>query len=512
MRFTRAAGILLHPTSLPGGFGIGELGEHALRFVDFLVESGQTLWQILPLGPTGYGDSPYACFSALAGNPLLIDLTTLAREGDVDVQDLEQAPDFPTGHVDFGPVISFKTAILQRAARAFRQKATDERRVDFEQFCADNADWLEDYALFMALKDAHGGAVWNTWEHELATRQPEALAAWRARLDEVIHTQRYCQYQFSRQWTAVKQYANDAGISIVGDIPIFVAYDSVDVWANPGLFFLDEDLLPTKVAGVPPDYFSETGQLWGNPLYRWDVLREQGYAWWIRRIGQTLRTVDILRLDHFRGFAAYWAVPAGEPTAINGTWIDGPRDALFEALRDALGELPIIAEDLGRITPDVEALRDKFEFPGMNILQFAFTSDAENPYLPHNLRPNSVIYTGTHDNETTIGWHQSREQTELDNLNRYLGPLAEPVNWALMRMAYRSVADMAIVPLQDVLDLGNEGRMNSPGKFGGNWSWRFREGDLHSEYQEKLSEMALTYGRKAPDVSEDETSGRPDWM
>lgn len=509
MRFSRASGILLHPTSLPGKYGIGELGQSAYDFVDFLVESGQSLWQILPLGPTGYGDSPYACFSALAGNPLLIDLDTLVAEGDVDAGDLAQAADFPSDYVDFGPVISFKTAILHRAARNFRARADAARCADFEQFCAENAGWLEDYALFMALKDAHGGAVWNTWEHGLASRDPAVLAEWRARLDEAIFAQRYFQYRFFRQWEALKQVANDAGVQIVGDIPIFVAYDSVDVWANPHLFFLDEDLLPAEVAGVPPDYFSATGQLWGNPLYRWDVMRDNGYTWWIKRIRQVFHTVDVLRLDHFRGFAQYWAVPAGEPTAINGEWLDGPGDTLFEVLRETLGELPIIAEDLGRITPDVEELRDRFAFPGMNILQFAFTSTAENPYLPHNLRANSVIYTGTHDNETTLGWCASREQEELDNLHRYLGPIAEPVNWALMRMAYRSVADMAIVPLQDVLGLGNEGRMNTPGKLGDNWSWRFKAGDLRPEYREKLLEMTLAYGRKE---LEEEEAGRPDWM
>jgi 4-alpha-glucanotransferase len=509
MRFPRAAGVLLHPTSLPGGYGIGELGEQAYRFVDFLVESGQSLWQILPLGPTGYGDSPYACFSAFAGNPLLINLAWLVSEGDIDPADLAGARRFPTNQVDFGAVISFKTAVLQRAARTFRQQAQGERREAFDKFCADNAAWLEDYALFIALKDAHGGAVWNTWEPELAFREPEALAAWRERLDEAIFAQRYFQYQFFRQWETLKKCANDKGVSIVGDIPIFVAYDSADVWANPQLFFLDEDLLPTVVAGVPPDYFSETGQLWGNPLYRWDVMAEQGYAWWIARIRQTFRTVDILRLDHFRGFAAYWAVPAGEPTAISGEWVDGPGAALFEALRNALGELPIIAEDLGRITPDVEELRDRFDFPGMNILQFAFASTAENPYLPHNLRKNSVIYTGTHDNETTVGWYASRGTEEAQQLHRYLGPLAEPLHWALIRMAYRSVSDMAVIPLQDVLGLGNEGRMNSPGKFGGNWTWRFQESDLLLEYRVKLREMARTYGRTQ---IEEGAAGRPDWM
>jgi len=496
MRFPRAAGILLHPTSLPGGTGIGELGEMAYHFVDFLVESGQSIWQILPLGPTGYGDSPYACFSAFAGNPLLINLAWLVSEGDIDPQDLAQAPEFPQTEVDFGPVISFKTAILQRAARSFRHNATAERRGAFDVFCEENTDWLDDYALFMALKDAHGGAVWNTWEWELASRQPVALAEWRARLDEAIFAHRYFQYQFFRQWTDLKRYANDKGITIVGDIPIFVAYDSVDVWAHPQLFRLDENLLSTEVAGVPPDYFSPTGQLWGNPLYCWEAVAENGYTWWIARVRQTFRTVDILRLDHFRGFAGYWQIPAGEPTAVNGEWVKGPGAGFFSILRDALGELPIVAEDLGHLTPDVEVLREQFEFPGMNILQFAFTGEAENPYLPHNVRRNSVIYTGTHDNDTTLGWYASREKEELENFHRYLGPVSEAANWALIRMAYASVADTAIVPLQDVLGLGTEGRMNMPGRLGGNWSWRFSQEDLLPKYRDKLLEMAVTYGRR----------------
>ncbi|MBN2004343.1 MAG: 4-alpha-glucanotransferase [Anaerolineae bacterium] len=508
MRFPRCAGILLHPTSLPGGIGIGELGEAAYRFVDFMVESGQTIWQILPLGPTGYGDSPYACFSAFAGNPMLINMAWLSSDGDVDPNDLRQAPNFPQDHVDFGPVISFKLAVLHRAARVFRQTAKGERMAAFERFCTDNADWLEDYALFMALKDAHGGAVWNTWEWELASRDPAALAEWRVRLDDAIFAQRYFQYQFFRQWEALKRYANDRGIQIMGDIPIFVAYDSVDVWAHPDLFLLDEDLLSTSVAGVPPDYFSPTGQLWGNPLYRWEAMAAQGYAWWIARIRQTFRTVDILRLDHFRGFAAYWEIPAGEPTAVNGKWVPGPGIPLFEVLKNALGDLPIVAEDLGHITPDVEELRDRFEFPGMNILQFAFASDAGNPYLPHNLRPNSVIYTGTHDNDTTLGWYASREEEELTSLHRYVGPISEPIQWALIRMAYRSVSDIAIAPLQDILGLGAEGRMNTPGKLGGNWTWRFQMADLRPEHQAHLLELALTYGRKELEKKQ----ARPSWM
>ncbi|MBN1486389.1 MAG: 4-alpha-glucanotransferase [Anaerolineae bacterium] len=508
MRFPRSAGILLHPTSLPGGYGIGELGEQAYRFIDFLVESGQSLWQVLPLGPTGYADSPYACFSAFAGNPLLINLNWLASEGDIDPQDLEQAPHFPNEYVDYGPVINFKMAILHRAARKFRAEATSERREKFEAFCEENSAWLDDYILFMALKEAHGGAVWNTWEWELAARDPETLAAWHERLDENIFAHRYLQYQFFRQWDELKKYANDKGVQIVGDIPIFVAYDSADVWAHPELFHLDDDYLPTIVAGVPPDYFSPTGQLWGNPLYCWDKMAEGNYEWWIARLSQCLQMVDIVRLDHFRGFAAYWEIPAGEPTAVNGKWKEGPGAPLFTAIRDALGELPIIAEDLGHITEDVEELRDQFKFPGMKILQFAFTTDATNPYLPHNCEPNCVIYTGTHDNDTTLGWFESREEEEKLKAWRYLGPISESINWALIRMAYRSVVDIAIAPLQDVLGLGNSARMNTPGNASGNWSWRFTENMLREEISSKLMEMALTYGRKEPE----EPESRPSWM
>jgi 4-alpha-glucanotransferase len=508
MRFPRAAGILLHPTSLPGRYGIGALGNAAFRFVDLLSECGQSLWQILPLGPTGYGDSPYACFSAMAGNPLLIDLDQLAKEGDVDPADLAGAPHFPDTVVDFGPVITYKFAVLKRAAQRFREQATGKRRQAFDSFCRENASWLEDYALFIALKDTHGGAVWNTWEWGLVSRQSENLAAWRERLDAAMFAQRYFQFQFFRQWEALKCYANNKNIKIVGDIPIFVAYDSVDVWANPELYYLDKDLRPTRVAGVPPDYFSSTGQLWGNPLYRWDVMAQRNNDWWIKRFEQTLRTVDIIRLDHFRGFAAYWEVPADESTAVNGRWAEGPGTPFFEVLRQRLGELPIIAEDLGHITPDVALLRDTFEFPGMDILQFAFTSDAGNPYLPHNLRANSVIYSGTHDNDTTVGWYQTREEEELDALHAYMGPIDEPIHWALIRMAYRSVADIAIIPMQDILGLGTEARMNTPGKFGGNWAWRLTMEDFQTEDRERLKAMAVTYGRAV----KEEQHERPTWM
>ena len=508
MRFPRSAGILLHPTSLPGRFGIGELGDEARRFVDFLAEAGQTLWQILPLGPTGYGDSPYACFSAFAGNPLLIDLQRLVHEGDVKQAELDGAPDFPTDYVDFGPVIGFKTEVLTRAAQRFRQQADGERRAEFDGFCADNADWLDDYALFRALKDDHGGAVWNTWDWPLASRQPEALAEARGRLGGAVFAQCYMHWQFFRHWAELKQYANERDICIIGDIPIFVAYDSAEVWAHPDLFFLDDKLYPKVVAGVPPDYFSKTGQLWGNPLYRWKKMAEGGFAWWIARVKHALETVDILRLDHFRGFAAYWEVPADEKTAIKGRWVKGPRSAFFEALEQALGELPIIAEDLGLITPDVDKLRKEFELPGMTVLQFAFADDATNSYLPHNHEANAVVYTGTHDNDTTVGWYTSREADEKESLHRYLGPVDEPIEWAMIRAAYRSACDLAIVPLQDLLGLGNEARMNAPGKFGGNWSWRVWPGALQPELAGRLLALAVTYGRK--EVPEEEPEEEPD--
>jgi len=496
MRFPRSAGVLLHPTSLPGRFGIGELGEAARRFVDFLEAAGQSLWQILPLGPTGYGDSPYACFSAFAGNPLLLDLERLVAEGDVDRAELDGAPAFPDDQVDFGAVIAFKAALLERAARRFRERAAGERRDAFDAFCAGNAAWLDDYALFRALKDAHGGAEWNTWEWPLAAREPAALQEQAERLADAIFAQRYVQWQFFTQWAELKTYANERGIRIIGDIPIFVAYDSADVWAHSDLFHLDAKLRPTVVAGVPPDYFSKTGQLWGNPLYRWKVMEKQGYAWWVARVRQTLGTVDIVRLDHFRGFAACWEVPAGEATAENGRWVRGPGAKLFEALEGALGELPLIAEDLGLITPDVHALRKQFRLPGMAVLQFAFADDAANAYLPHNLRPNTVVYTGTHDNETTAGWHHTRGADEKASFHRYLGPVDEPVPWALIRMAYRSVADVAVVPLQDLLGLGNEARMNAPGRFGGNWAWRVRADALQPGLADALCELAVTCGRK----------------
>ncbi len=497
MRFPRSAGVLLHPTSLPGRFGIGELGYTAQHFADFLAASGQSLWQILPLTPTGYGDSPYSSFSAFAGNPLLLNLDWLASEGDIEESELHHAPHFREDRVDFGQVTHFRGGLLANAARRFRHHATGERRAAFDRFCAENAAWLDDYALYRALKDAHGGTVWNAWEPPLATRQPAALADARRQLDEAIFTQLYLQYQFFRQWDDLKRYTNAKGLRIVGDIPIFVSLDSADVWANPQFFFLGPDLRPTVVSGVPPDYFNKDGQLWNNPLYRWEAMEADGFAWWVARVRQTLRTVDIIRLDHFRGFAAYWEIPATAKTAKEGKWVPGPGAKLFDAIQAALGALPLIAEDLGMITPDVDALRDRFQLPGMKVLQFAFHSDATHPYLPHTYEPNCVVYTGTHDNDTTLGWYTGLNGEEKGRVHKYLGPLYEPANWALARLAYASVADLAILPLQDILSLGSEARMNVPGQPSGNWAWRYREQALGGDLRDKLLDLALTYGRKA---------------
>jgi len=507
MHLTRSSGILLHPTSLPGRWGIGELGSAAYRFVDALVSAGQTLWQVLPLGPTGYGDSPYQCFSAFAGNPLLISLERL-MEDDLLTADEVSASNLPEDHVDYGAVIGFKYPLLERAFDRLWQGAAPKHAEAFAHFCAQNTRWLDDYALFMAIKGEHGGASWDTWARELSTRQPATLAQWSSRLARTVERQKFWQYLFFSQWRALKAYANERGLRIIGDAPIFVAYDSADVWGNPDLFFLDEAGHPTVVAGVPPDYFSATGQLWGNPLYRWDKMAQTGYSWWIERIRSALSLVDVLRLDHFRGFESYWEVPAEETTAINGQWVPGPRAALFEAIQRALGDLPIIAEDLGVITPEVEALRDQFELPGMKVLQFAFSTDATNPYLPHNYTRNCIVYPGTHDNDTTAGWwfnaltHEEREVVRC-----YLGRDGRDIAWDMWRLALSSVADVCIVPLQDIFRLGSEARMNTPGRMGGNWSWRFCAEALSPGLLDGVRLLTKTYGR-APVEPETEDEGR----
>jgi 4-alpha-glucanotransferase len=486
---------------LPGGHGIGDLGPAAYAFVDQLAGARQQYWQVLPLGPTGYGDSPYQSFSAFAGNPLLIDLTRLVRQGWLPEEDLKDAPT-NGGAVDYGWVVSFKQNMLRRAYSGFKDHAEQADRDRLAVFTRD-ATWLGDYGLFAALKDAHGGASWNTWEEALVTRVPEALTEARRLHQDAIGYYQFIQWLFAEQWQALKAYANEKGVRIIGDIPIFVAFDSADAWANPHLFYFDSSCSPTVVAGVPPDYFSETGQLWGNPLYRWDGMKKRGYAWWIARMKQALTLYDVVRVDHFRGFEAYWEVPAGEETAINGRWVRGPGADLFDALQDALGnDLPIIAEDLGVITPGVEALRDGFQLPGMKILQFAF-SGPSNAYLPHNFVPNCVVYTGTHDNDTSRGWFNAAPEEEKAYALKYMQTDEAGFTWSLIREGIASVAKLAVFPAQDLLDLGSEGRMNTPSVASGNWSWRLAEGQLPQETLDRLKDLTETFGR-TPESAETE--------
>lgn len=490
----RAAGIILHPTSLPGGHGIGDLGRAAYAWVDFLASAKHHLWQVLPLGPTGYGDSPYQSFSAFAGNVNLISLDRLAEQGLLEAADLENAP-ANDGPVDYGAVIPFKDAALRRAFERFQTDATPEHRSAYEAFCAAQAYWLEDFVLFMALKEAQGGASWNAWPDELRTRKKRALSAFAKEYAERVERYRVLQFFFYEQWLSLKRYANDHDIKIIGDIPIFIAYDSADAWANPELYFFDDAGNPEVVAGVPPDYFSRTGQRWGNPIYRWKKMEKQGFPWWVARFRSSLDFYDLIRVDHFRGLESYWEIPAGEPTAEHGRWVKGPGQALFDALGRELGELPIIAEDLGVITPPVETLRDDNGLPGMKVLQFAFAGDGADPYLPHNYVPNCVAYTGTHDNDTTQGWYDKAPEGERDLVRRYLARGDDGVVWELIRLAYASVARYAVVPLQDVLQLGSEARMNTPGAAGGNWGWRFHEAQLEGWIAPALADMVELYNR-----------------
>ena len=489
MKFPRSSGILIHPTSFPGRYGIGDLGPQAYRFLDFLADAGCSLWQILPLGPTGYGDSPYQSFSAFAGNPYLISPDLLLEENLLHADDLADIPDFPTDEVDFGWIISWKLNLLERAFIRFeREPELGAVREAHARFCADSANWLDDYALFMAIKEANGGGAWTGWSQELKDRDKATLDKARTDHSDAIERYKFYQFVFFKQWDDLRAYANGKGIQIIGDIPIFVSMDSADVWANPELFFLDEQKLPTVVAGVPPDYFSKTGQLWGNPLYKWTVHKKNGYAWWIKRFKAILSTVDIVRLDHFRGFAGYWEVPAGNLTAEEGRWVPGPGADFFEALRDALGELPIIAEDLGEITPDVFELRDDFNLPGMKILQFAF-SDESNPFLPHHYPENCVAYTGTHDNDTVKGWYESAPEHSRDFARRYMSVDGSDIAWDMIRALWRSKADMVLAQMQDVLNLGPDARMNYPGRLGGNWTWRMKADALTDKLKEQLKTL-----------------------
>lgn len=492
--FERASGILLHPTSLPGEYGIGDLGQ-AFGWIEFLEAAGQQLWQVMPLGPTGFGDSPYQCFSAFAGNPYLISMHLLEDQGLLPAGALADAPTFPESHVDYGTVIPFKLSKLDISFHYFKEVATPEQQASVAAFRKAQGYWLEDYALFMACKEAHGGRAWNEWDAAIRLRQPDALATYRLEQKDNIDKQVYWQWLFYSQWLSVKNYANAKGIKIIGDIPIFVAYDSADTWANRKQFYLDEDGNPTVIAGVPPDYFSETGQRWGNPLYRWKVMKENGYAWWVSRFKSTLDFFDIIRVDHFRGFEAYWEIPAEEPTAIKGRWVRGPGQDFFDALRRELGTLPIIAEDLGVITPAVEKLRDENDLPGMRVLHFAFAGDPYDPYLPHNYIPNTVVYTGTHDNDTTLGWYAQISPEEKDFVRRYLARDDQDIAWEFVRMAFSTIAVFAIAPLQDMLRLGTEARMNLPGKAGGNWGWRFSWEMLEDWLAPALYDMTNLYAR-----------------
>ncbi len=471
MSRNRRAGVLLHPTSLPGVCGIGTLGRHLRAFLEFLSHSGFSLWQVLPLTPPAAGNSPYSAYSAFAGNHLLIDLEQLVADGDLPADRLHGV-DFPKDRVDFERLIPWKEALLREAAESFFANAAQERQAEFRQFC-DRTYWLHDYALFRALKRHYRERPWTRWPVDIARRKPEALECAFQRLGPEINSEKYRQWQFFRQWEQVRGWASELNIKIVGDLPIFVAHDSADVWCNREQFLLDGRGKPLVVAGVPPDYFSDTGQLWGNPLYDWQVMEERGFDWWIARIRQMIALFDLVRIDHFRGFAAAWQVQAKECTAKNGCWAPGPGSRFFEAVQNAIGGLPFIAEDLGVITPDVEALREQFKLPGMKILQFAFDSDAQNPYLPHNHDQDAVVYTGTHDNDTTSGWLASVSSDVRQRIGTYLGKEGAATTEDLIRMALMSVADTAIIPLQDLFALSTEARMNRPGVALGNWEWRF---------------------------------------
>jgi 4-alpha-glucanotransferase len=506
MNFGRVSGILLHPTSLPGPYGIGELGSEAYRFADFLADSAQTIWQVLPLGPTGYGNSPYQSPSSFAGNPLLISIENLLERGWLEPSDLEGMPTFPEDSVEFEALIPWKLGVLKRAFQRFQERATPEQREHLQAFRQVEGPWLDNYALFMALSEEQAPRPWYEWEEGLAKRVPEALSVANERLQDTVEMHLFWQYVFFEQWRALKRYCNGKGIRLMGDIPIYVAHESADVWADPQYFHLDESGRPSLVAGVPPDYFSATGQLWGHPIYRWEAIAESRYEWWVNRIRACKTNFDLVRIDHFRGFEAYWEVPGDEETAINGRWVAGPGRELFDAVRAQLGDFPIVAENLGIITVEVEALRKSLGFPGMAVLQFAFGVDRTAPgLLPHSYTPDTVAYTGTHDNDTIMGWWNSTGEgttTPIDVLQaerrlarKYLGTTGLGAHWDAIRAVLASVADTAIVPLQDVLGLGSEARMNQPGIAEGNWQWRFREDMITGEHEHLLRSMTTLFGR-----------------
>lgn len=502
--FERASGLLLHPTSLPGRFGIGDLGENAFAFIDFLEASGQKLWQVLPLSPPGDGSSPYSAYSAFAGNTLLISPEKLLEDGLLTQEDVDGYPDLSSGNVDFKRVGQLKPALLMRAFEHFRAQPSPAVVNEFDYFTRTNAWWLDDYSLFRALKASHSESAWFQWAEPLKLREPAALATVRSQLAREIQAEKFSQYLFFREWIAVRKYANDKGIKIIGDIPIFVALDSADVWCNQKSFKLEPDGSPTVVAGVPPDYFSKTGQRWGNPIYDWQAMLEDDFGWWTARLAFNYEMADIVRLDHFIGFARNWEVPGEDETAENGQWSQVPGEILFRTLHRRLGPLKVIAEDLGAMTTEVETLRDTNGFPGMRILQFAFGGDAYNSNLPHNCIPNSVVYTGTHDNDTTAGWWRSIsgkkkgwEAKTRKHCLEYLQTNGREMHWEMIRAAWASVAETAIVPVQDVLGLDNKHRMNLPASTDGNWKWRLADGALTPEIADRLRQLTELYGRLA---------------
>ena len=496
-RCRRHSGILVHPTSFPSPYGIGDFGESAYEFIDFLAASGQHLWQILPMVPvTTFGNSPYQGYSAFAGEPMLISLSLLQKNGLLAPQDLYNVPDFDPVHVDYERVRKYKYPLLSKAHDNFLKSRDPQLLDDYEAFCSKNAYWLDDYCLFMAILEKQDGAPWTSWPEGLRNLDENEKPALTLKLSHTVSLHKFMQFIFNYQWTALKKYANDKGIAIVGDIPLFVSPEGADVWSDRELFEVDEKGYPSAVAGVPPDYFSATGQKWGNPLYDWEVHRETGYSWWVSRVRHELEHVDYLRIDHFRGLEAYWKVPVEAETAIEGQWEKGPGIELFRAIHDALGEdLPIFAEDLGIITPEVEKLRDGLGFPGMRILQFAFEG-GDSTFLPHRFNTqNCICYTGTHDNNTSAGWYAEANEYCRDRVRRYMNTDASSISWDFIRTAMGTIANYCIFPLQDVLKLGSEARMNRPGVAEGNWSWRYRGGDLNDGMAQGLRQMTELYGR-----------------
>ena len=502
----RQSGVLLHPTSLPGAYGMGELGSEARKWIDQMVFAGQSLWQVLPFGPTGYGDSPYQSLSTFAGNDLLISFDDLIAEGLLKPNQVGDFSNFPTDHVDYGGVIPARRMVLDSVCRTFKRRASAELFAEFENFCSKQASWLDDYAIFSALKTSFDLRPWTEWDEGLRKRDPKALAKATKKHATGIRNVKILQFLFDRQWHALRKYANDAGIGLVGDIPIFVAHDSSDVWSNPDLYYLDDDGQPTVIAGVPPDYFSVTGQRWGNPLYRWDLHKELDYAWWTERMQRLAELVDVVRIDHFRGFDQYWEIPATEETAINGQWVDGPGTDLFDAILPRMEGLSIIAEDLGLITDSVEALRDHYNFPGMRIMQFSFADDLKPEFKPDGFPENSVVYSGTHDNDTTVGWFSSSAEdgfvADTDALAREraavlacTGTDGGEIHWDIIALGAKSAARISVTPLQDIMGLGSEARMNVPGNPGGNWQWRFTWGRLSSADLQRFKDVTEWSGR-----------------